>query len=61
MDKFKDGDKAIFEIKGLGKEEVEIVTFNDELCIYDPNEGYYPLRFIEERDYMILTKKEDKQ
>lgn len=39
----KKGDKINLEIFGVGSGEAEIVEKDNELQIYEPSQGYYPL------------------
>lgn len=53
---FKEGDIAELKTIGLGSVVVEIVMHNNELCIHDPENGYYPLKRVSKENGMSLTK-----
>ena len=50
------GDKVIMTLKGLGSGEMDIVEHENELCLYDETQGYYPLKFTVKRDDIILER-----
>ena len=52
----KKGDKVIMTLKGLGSGEMDIVEHENELCLYDATQGYYPLKFAVKRDDMFLER-----
>ena len=54
--KLSKGDKVIMTLKGLGSGEMEIVEHENELCLYDVIQGYYPLKYAIDRDDMIIER-----
>ena len=52
----KKGDKVIMTLKGLGSGEMDIVEHENELCLYDATQGYYPLKFAIKRDDILLER-----
>ena len=51
----KKGDKINLQIFGVGSGEAEIVEKDNELQIYEPAQGYYPLKFAVIRSDMRIT------
>lgn len=45
------GDKVLMTLIGLG---VEVVEYQNELCLYDTIQGYYPLKYACSRTDLIL-------
>lgn len=54
--KLSKGDKVIMTLKGLGSGEMDIVEHENELCLYDSTQGYYPLKYAIDRDDMIIER-----
>ena len=52
----KKGDKVVMTLHGLGSGEMDIVEHENELCLYDATQGYYPLKFAVKRDDMFLER-----
>ena len=52
----KKGDKVVMTLYGLGSGEMDIVEHENELCLYDATQGYYPLKFAVKRDDMFLER-----
>lgn len=52
----KKKDKVIMTLYGLGCGEMDIVEHENELCLYDVTQGYYPLKFAVKRDDMFLER-----
>lgn len=50
----KKGDKVIMTLYGLGSGEMDIVEHENELCLYDATQGYYPLKYACSRTDLIL-------
>jgi hypothetical protein len=48
------GDKVLMTLIGLGSGEVEVVEYQNELCLYDTIQGYYPLKYACSRTDLIL-------
>lgn len=51
----KKGDKINLQILGVGSGEAEIVEKDNELQIYEPSQGHYPLKHALLRDDMRIT------
>ncbi len=54
--KLSKGDKVIMTLKGLGSGEMDIVEHENELCLYDVTQGYYPLKYAIDREDMVLER-----
>ena len=52
----KKGDKVIMTLYGLGSGEMDIVEYENELCLYDATQGHYPLKFAVKRVDMFLER-----
>lgn len=50
------GDKVIMTLSGLGSGEMDIVEHENELCLYDATQGYYPLHHAVKRQDMFLER-----
>lgn len=55
-DELKKGDKVVMTLYGLGSGEMDIIEHENELCLYDAAQGYYPLKFAVKRDDMFLER-----
>lgn len=54
--KLKKGDKVVMTLHGLGSGEMDIVEYENELCLYHATQGYYPLKLAVKRDDMFLER-----
>ena len=52
----KKGDKVVMTLYGLGSGEMDIVEYENELCLYDATQGHYPLKFAVKRDNIFLER-----
>ena len=52
----KKGDKVVMTLYGLGSGEIDIVEYENELCLFDATQGHYPLKFAVKRDDMFLER-----
>ena len=52
----KKGDKVIMTLYGLGSGEMDIVEYENELCLYDATQGHYPLKFAVKRVDILLER-----
>lgn len=52
----KEGDKAIMTLHGLGSGEVDVVCEGGELCIYEPTQGTYPLKYLARNNSMHVER-----
>ena len=55
-DELKAGDTAIMTLKGLGKGQVEIVEYENQLQIFDKQMGYYPLIHALNRNDVVIER-----